>query len=217
MTQHTPKPAGTTELLNELLRDVPEPLPGEPEPQILLDDLIDQFRQRAFGVFLLIVIFPAYIAVALGIGGVSGVLSILCGFQMMLGFERPWLPAFARKFGLPRRQLAAFARRTEPWFRRLERIVKPRHPEFTQRRGDIVTGLVVVLMGLALFLPIPLTNFVFAIPLTVLAFALIERDGLVIAICWAVSFVILTTFTYLTIKLGTSFMPIVIDWIKSFF
>jgi hypothetical protein len=211
------KPAGTTELINELLREVPEPQPGEPEPQILLDDLMNQFRQRAFGVFLLVVIFPAYIAVALGIGGVSGVLSILCGCQMMLGFERPWLPKFARNFGLPRRQLASFARRTEPWFRRLEKIVKPRHPEFTQRRGDIISGLVIVLMGIALFLPIPLTNFVFAIPLTVLAFALIERDGLVIAICWGVSFTVLTSFTYLTFKLGTSFMPIVIAWIKSFF
>ena len=187
---------GMTELLQELLAHVPEPAPGEAEPRIALDDLLERFRRRAFGVFLLIVVLPSFIPVALGVGAVSGALSVLCGLQMMWGSERPWLPKFARDFGLPRRRLANFARKTETWFRWLEKIIRPRQERFTGRSADIFTGFIIVLMGIALSLPVPLTNFFFAVPLAVLAFAMIERDGAMIAICWAVSVAVMSTFYF---------------------
>jgi hypothetical protein len=204
---------GMTELLQELLSDVPEPKIGEPEPRIALEDLLTRFQRRAFGVFLLIVVLPSFIPVAVGVGGVSGTLSILCGLQMMWGLERPWLPKFAAGFSLPRRRLAGFARRTETWFRWLEKIIKPRQEKFTGRGADIFTGFVIVLMGVVLFLPIPFTNFFFAIPLAVLAFSLIERDGTMIVICWVSSFVVLisvlTTFYFVGDTL--------VHWIKGLF
>jgi hypothetical protein len=69
------------------------------------------------------------------------------------------------------------------------------------------------LMGVVLFLPIPFTNFFFAIPLAVLAFSLIERDGTMIVICWVSSFVVLisvlTTFYFVGDTL--------VHWIKGLF
>ena len=185
-----------TELLQELLEHVPEPEPGEPEPHIALEELLERFQRRAFGVFLLIVVLPSFIPVALGVGAVSGALSILCGMQMMWGLERPWLPKFARDFGLPRRRLASFARKTETWFRWLEKIIKPRQERFTGRSADIFTGFIILLMGIALSLPVPLTNFFFAVPLAVLAFAMIERDGAMIAISWAASILVMASFYF---------------------
>ena len=193
--KHTHGP-GMTELLQELLEHVPEPEPGEPEPYIALEELLERFQRRAFGVFLLIVVLPSFIPVALGVGAVSGALSILCGMQMMWGLERPWLPKFARDFGLPRRRLASFARKTETWFRWLEKIIKPRQERFTGRSADIFTGFIILLMGIALSLPVPLTNFFFAVPLAVLAFAMIERDGAMIAISWAASILVMASFYF---------------------
>ena len=193
--KHTHGP-GMTELLQELLEHVPEPEPGEPEPHIALEELLERFQRRAFGVFLLIVVLPSFIPVALGVGAVSGALSILCGMQMMWGLERPWLPKFARDFGLPRRRLASFARKTETWFRWLEKIIKPRQERFTGRSADIFTGFIILLMGIALSLPVPLTNFFFAVPLAVLAFAMIERDGAMIAISWAASILVMASFYF---------------------
>ena len=63
---------GMTELLQELLEHVPEPAPGEAEPRIALDELLERFQRRAFGVFLLIVVLPSFIPVALGVGAISG-------------------------------------------------------------------------------------------------------------------------------------------------
>ena len=191
--KHTHGP-GMTELLQELLADVPEPMPGEAEPRIGLDELLERFQRRAFGVFLLIVVLPSFIPVALGVGAVSGILSILCGLQMMWGLERPWIPKFARNFGLPRRRLVNFARKTETWFRWLEKIIKPRQERFTGRSADIFTGFVILLMGIALSLPVPFTNFFFAIPLAVMAFAIIERDGAMIALSWLTCILVMAVF-----------------------
>ena len=138
---------GMAELLHELLEHVPVPEPGEAEPRIALEDILERFQRRAFGVFLLIVVLPSFIPVALGVGAISGVLSILCGLQMMWGLERPWIPKFARNFGLPRRRLANFARKSETWFRWLEKIIKPRQERFTGRRADIDFRAKVALFG----------------------------------------------------------------------
>lgn len=205
---------GMTELLRELLDDAPEPKAGEEEPKILLDELLGRFRRRAFGVFLLVVVLPSYIAVAFGIGAVSGTLSVLCGLQMMIGMERPWLPKFAKNFGLPKRAIATFARGSESWFRRLEKIIKPRMPQFANRRADVFSGFIIVMMGIALSLPVPLTNFIFAIPLTILAFALIERDGLSIALCWAMCVVILVGFGVAFWFLGNNLMHWILSWVR---
>lgn len=209
---HTHGP-GMAELLHELLAHVPEPERGEAEPRIGLDELLERFQRRAFGVFLLIVVLPSFIPVALGVGAVSGVLSILCGLQMMWGLERPWIPKFARNFGLPRRRLANFARKTETWFRWLEKIIKPRQERFAGRSADIFTGFIILLMGIALSLPVPFTNFFFAIPLAVLAFAIIERDGAMIAISWISCVVVMGIFFPTFYYVGDAFF----HWVVTLF
>ena len=85
-------------------------------------------------------------------------------------------------------------------------------PQFANRRADVFSGLIIVLMGIALSLPVPLTNFFFAIPLTILAFALIERDGLSIAICWVLSLVVLVGFGVAFWFLGNNLMHWILSW-----
>jgi hypothetical protein len=189
--KHTPKP-GISALLEDFLDDTPEA--GE---SIRLEMMLERFQRRAFGVFLLISVLPSYIPVAIGIGAVSGILCIMCGVQMMLGFEKPWLPKMARDFSLQRKSLANFSRKVQPTFRFLERVITERLPRFTSRHADMFSGLIIALMGVALSLPVPLTNFFFAIPLSIFALALIERDGAVIALCWFASIVTMIGFYYL--------------------
>jgi len=187
-----PHPPGISALLEEFLDDTPEA--GE---SIRLDELLERFQRRSFGVFLLMAVLPSFIPVAFGIGAVSGALCILCGLQLMLGFGKPWLPKVARDFSLKRKSLAAFSRKVQPTFRTLERIIRARIPRFTGRHADMFTGLIIFLMGIALSLPVPLTNFFFAVPLSILALALIERDGAVVAISWIASIVTMIAFYFL--------------------
>jgi hypothetical protein len=50
----------------------------------------------------------------------------------------------------------------DPWLRRLERVVRPRLPQVLDHRlAGAFTGLLLLLLGVLLALPIPLTNYLF--------------------------------------------------------
>src|SRR5688572_33369607 len=59
---------------------------------VSFDELLDEFRERAFGALLLLVLLPTFIPVPIGIGAVTGPFIALIGLQMLLTFQHPWLP-----------------------------------------------------------------------------------------------------------------------------
>jgi hypothetical protein len=81
--------------------------------------------------------------------------------------------------------MVRFDRRMSPWLARLETLVQPRLEVMLAHRGaTLVTGLLLLLIGLLLSLPIPLTNYLFGGLLLLFAMALLERDGAVMLIAW---------------------------------
>jgi hypothetical protein len=133
---------------------------------------------------LFIATLPAFIPIPLG-GAISGPLVILIGAQLLVGRHQPWLPGFIARRGPHRRALAAFERRFAPWLSRLEALVRPRLAGLlANRAATMLTGLVLMLLGLLLSLPIPLTNYLFGALLLLFALALLERDGGLMVIAW---------------------------------
>ena len=88
-----PLPPSTHQLINQLCE-------GLPEDEVTLAGLLDQFQERAFGLFLFLALLPTFIPVPAGQGAVSGFLTSLIGLQFLLRFQHPWLPGFIanRKF-----------------------------------------------------------------------------------------------------------------------
>ena len=150
-----------------------------------LGGVLDEFRARAFGIYLLIVILPAFIPLPAGAGAVSGPLVSLAGLQLMALMAHPWVPGFLSRRPLPPERLARFRDRSSGMLRRLEKISRPRsewaidHPA-----ARLFTGLLLVLLGVLLALPIPLTNYPFGLLLLAYAIALIERDGRLLVVVW---------------------------------
>ena len=150
-----------------------------------LGGILDEFRARAFGIYLLIVILPAFIPLPAGAGAVSGPLVSLAGLQLMALMAHPWVPGFLSRRPLPPERLARFRDRSSGMLRRLEKISRPRsewaidHPA-----ARLFTGLLLVLLGVLLALPIPLTNYPFGLLLLAYAIALIERDGRLLVVAW---------------------------------
>lgn len=168
----------TRGLLERISRDHPGTVP--------LGDLLDAFSERAFGLFLLVALLPAFLPLPAGAGAVSGPLVSLVGLQLLLQAEHPWLPRW-----LQRRPVATAAidrlqvRLARPlaW---LERISRPRwQPMIDHGAAKALTGLLLIVLGAVLALPVPLTNYPFGLVLLVFAIALIERDGITLAIAWA--------------------------------
>jgi hypothetical protein len=173
---------------------------GDPDEVLRLQDLLAGLGRRAFGMLLLIATLPAFIPIPIG-GAISGPLVVLIGVQLLAGKRRPWLPEFLAKRGPHRHALARFDRTISPWLARLEKLVRPRLPQlFSHRAAAMFTGLLLVLLGLLLSLPIPLTNYLFGALLLLFALALLERDGALLLAAWGAGAIAIAVFGVLSGK-----------------
>lgn len=173
---------------------------GDPSEILPLQTLLAGLGRRAFGMLLLLAILPAFIPIPIG-GAVSGPLVVLIGAQLLWGRRRPWLPKFVAARGPRRHALVQFDRRISPWLARLERLVRPRMPGVLQHRvAATLTGLLLLLLGVLLSLPIPLTNYLFGAILLLFALALLERDGALMLVAWSVGGIAVVVFGLLSGK-----------------
>jgi hypothetical protein len=152
---------------------------------VTFDELLDEFRERAFGALLLLILLPTFIPVPIGIGAVTGPFIALIGLQMLLTFQHPWLPKWLGRRSLKRATVKRFGERFRPLLSRLEKICAPRMVDFLEHRSTrAFSGLHLILLGFLLSLPIPFTNYPFGFILLCYAIALIERDGRLLIVGW---------------------------------
>ena len=173
-----PKPA--TEISTRGL--IEEVANGPADEELTLGGLLDRFSERAYGAFLLFSLIPAIVP---GGGAIGGPLICLLGAQLVAQKDHPWLPDFIARRPLSRDGMRSFHRRTARLMRWLETVSKPRTDVLIEHPfARALTGLLLVLLGALLALPLPATNWVFGAILLGFAIALIERDGRLMAISW---------------------------------
>ncbi len=172
----------TQKLFERIARDHPGTIP--------LGDLLDAFSERAFGLFLLLAILPAFLPLPAGAGAISGPLVSLAGLQLIAQAEHPWLPRWLQRRPVSTASLDRFRARLARPLAWLERVSRPRWPAMIDHAAAKATsGVFLVLLGGLLALPIPLTNYPFGLVLLVFSVALIERDGRTLALAWALGVV----------------------------
>ncbi|MXV05966.1 MULTISPECIES: exopolysaccharide biosynthesis protein [unclassified Xanthomonas] len=158
---------------------------GDPEEHLRLRLILADLQQSAFGVFLFVAILPAFLPVPGLAGGISGPLVTLIGLQMLIGLRKPWLPRFIGERGPRRRTMQRFVGRIAPWLRRLDRLLKPRLSVLVDTLpARAFSGLLLIVLGILLSLPIPFTNYAFGAMLLLFALALLERDGGLMLLSW---------------------------------
>ena len=180
---------------------------GDPQDMLTLRMLLAGLGRRAFGMLLFVSILPAFIPVPVG-GAIAGPLVMLIGAQLLLLRRRPWLPRFIAEHGFHRHALARFDRTISPVLGRLEHLIRPRLPRLLdQRAAAALTGLLLMLLGLLLSLPIPLTNYLLGGLLLLYALALLERDGALMLVAWAGGTVAIVVFGVLSGNLLAAVAP----------
>ena len=120
----------------------------------------------------------------------SGLLTTLIGAQLLWQLEHPWVPGFIGRKTFKRAHVINFQRRFDRWLGFVEKLCKPRFEyAFDHAWARAFSGLLLIVLGVLLALPIPFTNYPFG--LIVLAFSLgfIERDGLLLGIGWILGLV----------------------------
>jgi len=181
-----PREAGTRAILDALLE-------GDHEQVLDFNALLSGLGRRAFGMLLFVAALPAFIPIPIG-GALSGPLIVLIAAQLLVGLRRPWLPGFIARRGPKRQALARFERIVDPWLGRLEHLVRPRLTVILDHRAATAfTGLLLLLLGVLLSLPIPLTNYLFGGIILLFALALLERDGALMLAAWGIGIAALTT------------------------
>ena len=171
---------GTRALLDALANDASR-------ETLTLRGILDDFDERGFGILLLIATLPAFIPIPVG-GAISGPLVVFLGAQLLFGRNEVWLPRRIAAWGPKRDAFARFVARISPWFGRLEHLVRPRLARlFDHPAANATTGLLLVVTGILLALPIPGTNYIFGGILLGFALALLERDGALLVVVWIVA------------------------------
>jgi hypothetical protein len=198
------KPLSTHQLIEHLCE-------GSPDDTLSLATLLDEFEERAFGVFLFFALLPTFVPVPAGQGAVSGLLTSLIGLQFLFRLQHPWLPNFIAKRGFHRSRIINFNTRFNKWLLRLDKITTTRSEWiFSHPLAHAFTGLLLLLLGIALAIPLPGTNIPFGIILLFFSIALIERDGRFMMIGWLLGLIEIIVLAFFS-QQATS---VITGWIK---
>lgn len=141
-------------------------------------DILDALGPRAFGLSIIIVMAPVCLPMPPGVPTVTGVILSIFAVQMLLGYKAPWLPRWLRNKTIGRDKLISGIDDIERRLKFVERIARPRWQNVTQGPFARLYGLVFLILGVVLILPIPfLGNIPPALAAGVVALALAQRDG----------------------------------------
>ena len=183
---------------------------GSPDDDLTFDLILDRFRHRSYGLFLLLVLIPVFIPIPAGQGALSGLLTSLIGMQLLMQMEHPWVPKFIGKKTFKRSHIINFQRHFDRWLGYIEKLCKPRYEyAFDHAWARAFSGLLLVVLGVLLALPILLTNYPFGAIILAFSLGFIERDGILLALGWILGImeiIVLAEFSGLIIQLIRDFL-----------
>jgi hypothetical protein len=150
---------------------------ADAEGRTTIGEIVERFGRRAFGALLFVFSTPNLLPLPPGSSTVLGAPLVLLAPQVAMGVRSPWLPPFVHRHVVSGADLSRAFGRLLPWVERIERVSRPRLAFLFGPVGDRVIGVVCTLLALVLVLPIPFGNLLPAAAVAVLAFALVQRDG----------------------------------------
>jgi len=156
-------------------------------PRISVAELTQKFGGRAIGALLFIFGLACLLPLPPGATTIFGTPLLLLAPQLIIGASVPWLPEGVKQRTISTAHLKSGLPRLIPWLQKVEAVSKPRLVVLFNPVGERLIGLVCTMLAMVLVLPIPGGNFLPAIAVAALAFALIQRDGLIALIGYALA------------------------------
>ncbi|MCB1556888.1 MAG: exopolysaccharide biosynthesis protein [Alphaproteobacteria bacterium] len=167
--------------LSTLLNDMRTALPAEDVP---LRMLVDQLHERGFGGLLLLFAMPMALPVPVPPGvniALATPLVFLTG-QQTLGAHMLWLPGGLTRKTLARERVSSWLSAMIPPLQKLEKITRPRWRWATQNGASRFFGFLGLLMALTVCIPLPLTNTVPSLGISLMAIGTLMRDGVAVVV-----------------------------------
>ena len=176
--QSAHKPRGTTALLDDVLSQL-RATHGH-DATVSLSTLTQAMEARAFGVLLLLLALPCCLPFVYVLPQIMALPMLYLTAQLARGRTMLALPAAlgARRFGIS--ILGSTVARARPWLRRFEFLAGPRLASLSEGVGLRIVGALMLIPSASILVPLPLTNSVPGLGITIAAVGLVERDGLLI-------------------------------------
>lgn len=153
-----------------------------------LQKILEEYDQSTFGILLVILSLPSALPVpAPGYSTPFGVVLVLLGLQIILGKKVPWIP---KKLRVKEIQLGAkksITSKIESFTRFFERFIKPRLEWLYREPFYRFHGVLVLLSGASMIIPLPLTNTPPAMGVFLIGIGMLEHDGFFGVVGWIVS------------------------------
>jgi hypothetical protein len=164
----------TSDVLVSLINDT------QGEGDISIKDIMHLLGERAFGLAILVFSLPNSLPIPSppGFSTITGFPILIIAMQMALGRESPWLPKKVNGYSFSREKFSMFLTKSLPYIKKVERCMHPRLSFMHSKLAERIIGLIFLVLGAVLVLPIPLGNFLPGLAMSLIALGLIERDGL---------------------------------------
>ncbi|NJK90879.1 MAG: exopolysaccharide biosynthesis protein [Blastochloris sp.] len=130
-----------------------------------------------------------------------GFVLFFSGMRMAFG-RHLWVPSRIQDYRVPDHRIKEIVREASRLCRWIERFLKPRHSRICLHPwSHRAHGFLVACLGILLPLPLPFTNWLYAIPIVLIGLGLMENDGLVLLLGDIMGLLALL-FTFLLVLLG---------------
>lgn len=177
-----------TKLASETLKAMGDK-PAEGGTKIL--ELMEDFHEN--GILLAMIFFALPVAIPLpyppGFTTVMGTPLIILSIQMLFGSRKVNLPDRINQYELKNTTLKMISSKIVPHVVTIEKYMKPRMDFAKSVYCEQLVGLMCLICAISVAIPLPLTNAVPALGITIMALGLLSRDGIVIIAGFFVSLV----------------------------
>ncbi|MDD9336000.1 MAG: exopolysaccharide biosynthesis protein [Wolbachia sp.] len=185
--------------------------------KVTLFEIKTALHERGFGIIVIIFSLPLSVPVPVppGYTTILSIPLILFSLQLLFGFDSPWMPHWLEKKSFQRSTLALVVEKTSPALKKVEKFMKPRMSFLFYGPGEKILAFIMLLCALSIALPLPLTNFIPAIGITLISLGIMSKDGLLSILGVLISFFGLLL-TFVIIVTGPQLITGAFSFLKSF-
>ncbi len=147
---------------------------------VTIATIMDRVSMKSFGILLAIFALPSALPLpAPGYSIPGGLALVILGVQLLQRRECPWLPERVLRREVPVGDKPRLIRSMVLFLRLFEMFIKPRLSfVFTNPLTYRALGFIVLLCGISMCIPVPLTNTAPAFGVFLIGMGMLEEDGL---------------------------------------
>ncbi|MFU7502536.1 MAG: exopolysaccharide biosynthesis protein [Candidatus Tisiphia sp.] len=163
----------------------------EKKEKTRISELLVDFHEN--GLLLTILFFAIPVAIPLpyppGFTTIVGIPLMILSMQMLLGFRQVSLPSKINNYQISNDILINISDKVVPKIKFVEKYIRPRFSFAASIYCEQFIGLISLICSIAISIPLPLTNAIPALGITIMALGLLNRDGLTIVLGFITSIV----------------------------